>query len=667
MAFILRTGPRNLPATGNTIYVYETGTTNLVSGLTKPDTAKTPLTNPFTVTEGQWGFEPPNSSRVDVYWDEAGENLIEDVNLRDINIDLKTGAFTGLESELINGETVEILKNKLVSQSLSDGKAYLTDGTPARLVVGFASADADSGDPVNIRHGHGSIIDGFTGLEIGKLYIPDNDNPGDIKVLDLGNFYEEAHNIIGQAISAEELRLLKGVQYYRSLTTDDIGNESGVAGTDATEALDALDVKVTEAKIQDILDRYWIPEGYNGIPQKILPLAAARAYYFTAIKHTSAIFSPDGANFYKYVGCFGNGTNGTMVFSNDGKTWITETTMTGLTGAAYHAALAYDGTNLHIWYWTGTMNYTIGNVHHAISSPGLAYAFSGDAAITEVTPGQVITGPGGSNYRRGTYGKCEMNYNATATNTGTDPRDYSFWGILDVTDGSHENSVFVYSTDGLAFTRWDGNGDQPIIPTVPGTFYSYSTNQTTVFYDDELGKWIAYFQGCSSNPNNQNVGLAYADDMLDLFTVFSFPLYVKGIEEYGQRCYCPFVLDAEDGEILLYKAGRSTAGDYATFLCASSLNNRSVPLNKRPTAKQAFSHIVTAANISAKKIVFASISRPDPIGATDFNAILSILGPLRNTIDFALVLGTTIEFDWNGKDLDGVLAEGDVITFIYAF
>jgi len=62
-----------------------------------------------------------------------------------------------------------------------------------------------------LDHGHGSIIDGFTGLEIGKLYIPDNDNPGDIKVLDLGNFYEEAHNIIGQAISAEELRLLKGV------------------------------------------------------------------------------------------------------------------------------------------------------------------------------------------------------------------------------------------------------------------------------------------------------------------------------------------------------------------------------------------------------------------------------------------------------------------------
>lgn len=328
----------------------------------------------------------------------------------------------------------------------------------------------------------------------------------------------------------------------------------------------------TTTSSAEVLSKYYLNEGFFGIPKKVFPTTTTRAYYFNAISHTSAVFSPDNSTFYKYVCVFQNGnnntTNLTMAFSNDGETWAGEQTVTGLSAIPSHAVLAYDGTNLHIWYWDGSTIYTMAKQRHAISTPSTSQSFGSDVVWTEVTPGQVITGIGGVSYRGGSYGPSQMFYNSSFTNTGTDPRNYKFWGILGVSDGNTEGSVLVYSTDGVAFTRWDGNGDVGFIPTASGTYYSRAVNTVSIIKDDGLDVYVAYFQGNSASSNNQNVGLAYAQDLLDVFTVIPYPLYEKGSTklEYAERCYVPFPLLTPDSELLLFKSGKGAGETYATYI-----------------------------------------------------------------------------------------------------
>lgn len=89
MAFILRVGASNLPAAGDTIAIYHTGTLNLVAGLITPDTEGLPLDNPITVPQtGEYGFEPPTRARIDVYWITQARYIVRDINARDGSRDI---------------------------------------------------------------------------------------------------------------------------------------------------------------------------------------------------------------------------------------------------------------------------------------------------------------------------------------------------------------------------------------------------------------------------------------------------------------------------------------------------------------------------------------------------------------------------------------------------
>jgi len=369
------------------------------------------------------------------------------------------------------------------------------------------------------------------------------------------------------------------------VTSNDVENLSSVDGTNSTEALNNLLVAQESAfSEQDIFDRYWIEEGYHGRPLKILPLSASRAYYTYVIQNDTAIFSSDGITFYKYLATFGTGSpSGSMAFSNDGINWVNEVAQSGLTGYGYHSVMIYDGTHVLMWYWTGTMDYTMGNVHFAKSLPGSANQFFYDVALTEVTPGQVISGYSGTDYRRGSYGSSQMFFNPSATNTGTYPLDYSYYGILGTTNGATETSVWVYSADGIAFTRWDGNGDVGIIIPKADSFYQYSAHQLVYLFDPEWKVWVCYFTGSPSSPNNQNVGFGYSVNILDVPTVIDAPFYPKRADlvEYGGRSYCPAFATSPSGELIMYKTGRSIAGVYGTYASVESMSKYAKPEDYR--------------------------------------------------------------------------------------
>lgn len=121
MAFKLRVGALNLPDPGDTIYVYETGTTTLVEPIFSPDSSSATLTNPFTVPSSGWyGFEPPNNNRVDVYWEEKDEYILIDANVKD-NFSRGTGlAGQVLTSQGPNMPTIWKSREDVSAQTKSD-------------------------------------------------------------------------------------------------------------------------------------------------------------------------------------------------------------------------------------------------------------------------------------------------------------------------------------------------------------------------------------------------------------------------------------------------------------------------------------------------------------------------------------------------------------------
>jgi len=99
-----------MPQPGDTIIVYKTGTTDLVTGLKSPDSAGSPISNPFTVpASGLYGFEPPNFDRVDIYWTDDGSYVAQDVQVADAKAQgaLREGfAHKVTEGQIIAGKIV---------------------------------------------------------------------------------------------------------------------------------------------------------------------------------------------------------------------------------------------------------------------------------------------------------------------------------------------------------------------------------------------------------------------------------------------------------------------------------------------------------------------------------------------------------------------------------
>lgn len=127
MAFKLRVGALNMPAGGDTIYVYETGTTVTVSPIFSPDSIGATLSNPFTVpVDGFYGFEPPDNGRVDIWWEEGARFIMEDVNVRDIYLD----SGNPLPQYILNGEDVDYydFNTSLAEEpTAKDGRLFWND------------------------------------------------------------------------------------------------------------------------------------------------------------------------------------------------------------------------------------------------------------------------------------------------------------------------------------------------------------------------------------------------------------------------------------------------------------------------------------------------------------------------------------------------------------
>lgn len=253
------------------------------------------------------------------------------------------------------------------------------------------------------------------------------------------------------------------------------------------------------------------------------PPDADRAYY-PCVLYDADGFSGYGAT-YCYRMWYGdvNGQWEAVTYSNDGINWTNTAQTTGIGANGYHAQVLYfpggfsapGGTYYYkIWYWNGpNMTYNISDIYTADSADG--ENFTNDQALTQDATAQLVLDPDtGVGWNRGSYGPVSLLYNPAATNTGTNPFDYSFAMYYDATTGGAQVIGLGYSSDG---NHWYRYGSEPVLDLgpegawdgpLPGSSSAFDTMGTVIKGED--GTWRMWYSGWQYSTDFTNYGIGYA-------------------------------------------------------------------------------------------------------------------------------------------------------------
>jgi hypothetical protein len=229
---------------------------------------------------------------------------------------------------------------------------------------------------------------------------------------------------------------------------------NGKPSSSPAEIDDAVSKKHTPG-IDPVLAR---PEeaNYNPIYPLNDPLVSAQR----AILYFPAGFNVGGlGTFYKYVMVWANDNFNILKVSgsNDFKTWTYIADCVGLPAGSHPCLVQLSSTSFRLYYIIANITYNVTDLHVADSNDLLN--FSSDQPLQNDLINPIVTGAG-VGWNRGSYGMCDVKYNDSATNIGSDPRNYSYMSYFDATDGAFESIALGYSVDGITFALY---GSSPIL------------------------------------------------------------------------------------------------------------------------------------------------------------------------------------------------------------
>ncbi|MCD4824401.1 MAG: PEP-CTERM sorting domain-containing protein [Phycisphaerae bacterium] len=279
-----------------------------------------------------------------------------------------------------------------------------------------------------------------------------------------------------------------------------------------------------------------------------------RAYYPTIIKD-AGVYKMWYDSSYSFTGpCYATSTNGiNWTIGNGGNA------VTGLANAR-HAVVRYNTSisRYQTWYWDSTELYSISALRYADSADGLTWA--NDQVLTQDASRQIVTG-GSGDWNRGSYGPCDVLMNHSASNTGTDPRDYSYVMYYDGTTGGEESVGLGYSADGKHWYRYGAtNADGEVLaPTNnPGDWDRTHVSRCTVVKENDTAYHMWYSGGDGSM--NNGIGYASSSDGISWTRDGSNPIFSKddGVAWRDSRTYTPCVIGDE-----MWFSGRNSSGTYA--------------------------------------------------------------------------------------------------------
>ncbi len=289
------------------------------------------------------------------------------------------------------------------------------------------------------------------------------------------------------------------------------------------------------------------------------------AYYPSVIYDANGFGG--GSPLYKMWYSDGSG-NVHLVTSTDGLSWGAPTAMTGLGGDAHHAQVLYDAncfgaspcdasaTKYRMWYWDRDLLYTISAIATAESADGVNW--SNDQAVTQDATWVLVTGAG-SGWNRGSYGPISLIYQPGASNSGTEPWNYSYVMYYDGTDGGSEFTGLAYSTNGLHWTAYTGN---PVLAGSATAAWDCSDDAYgTVLHEGSIYHfWYSGAGGdngsggCLQSPVHQGIGYASSSDGKNWSKDANNPIFhiSDGVSYRDSRVYTPAVVDDGSGILKMY-------------------------------------------------------------------------------------------------------------------
>ncbi|MGA8148694.1 MAG: IPTL-CTERM sorting domain-containing protein [Gallionellaceae bacterium] len=293
---------------------------------------------------------------------------------------------------------------------------------------------------------------------------------------------------------------------------------------------------------------------YGSNPVYDPPNPSDRAYYPNVLYDKNQFSSHGASYYYKMWYADGQGQFEAVTYSNDGISWSAPVQTTGILASGYHAKIIYipggysapGGIYYYkVWYWDSAVPnapYTIDGIRTADSIDGENWA--NDTVITQDAGAQLVTGVW-PDWNNGTYGPVSVRYNAAATNTGTNPFDYTFSMYYDATTGGLEAVGLGYSADGN--TNWRIYGSAPVLDH--GTPGSGEWDSDYASYGDVIkgsdGVWRWWYSGSGpSGGGNQGIGYATSMDGITWTKDPANPIFsiYQGVAWRNARCYTPSVL-----------------------------------------------------------------------------------------------------------------------------
>lgn len=279
-------------------------------------------------------------------------------------------------------------------------------------------------------------------------------------------------------------------------------------------ALFAADIVLAQTKFTEYSGNPILGQGVSGGP---------KAYYPSVLYDGANFSGHDGGYVSQYKMWFDSDPTTTLATSDDGITWtlrvnlslsnvhhpLVEYYSAGFTGVNTGINPSNNTMYYRMWYWNGNMSYTIADIRYAESSDGITW-YNDQTIQNGAVP--IITGPGGADWNRGSYGPADVLYNPTASNSGT---DWTFTMYYDGTTGGLESIGLAFSSDGITWTGYDGDNDTKADPVFTGTFnagdwdYNYVSRATIIKYSSS--SYEMWYSG-GNNAMHDGIGFANSTD-----------------------------------------------------------------------------------------------------------------------------------------------------------
>jgi len=255
--------------------------------------------------------------------------------------------------------------------------------------------------------------------------------------------------------------------------------------------------------------------------------------------------------------------------STDGISWTTSpSTVSGLT-KPHHVLAKKIGDTYRMWYWDMGQLYSINAIRTATSADGLTWA--NDQVITQLGS-SVIDNSSSSNWNRGSYGPCDVLYNALGSETITEPVDEaSVWSnkfvmYYDGTTGGEEDIGLAVSNDGINWQGYNG-GVAPVLSGSGGVADWDRTyvSRSTVFKENDDAYHMWFCGGFWNGDSGVGHGIGYASSTDGIAWVRDVgnPIFHKddGVGWRDMRTYTPVVIGdqmwftGKDADTGLYTIG----------------------------------------------------------------------------------------------------------------